>query len=285
MDDDRRIAYGIQAWGCPGFRPEEAAWYRLPCHRTDEELRDSLSAAPHLSMVRPQRLLEQCRGHLQVILLTENRYAARQTAVHLAALAWKRWAEPEEEPEEEPELTEEPVLAALSFAGPALGMPEGLPAAPAALLLDAPGGHRLTEGEKRKIEALLLDSEWGSAHCFLALRPEQVDEPWVEELRFRYGYQICRVGRPEQEYLCRVLRVLGAELGLELREVDLDRVVDHLRAYRGSAFCEEDLERLLLWCVQRQSVLTQPLRTADLLFRPVRYHWSGAEQKGGESDV
>ena len=46
---------------------------------------------------------------------------------------------------------------------------------------------------------------------------------------------------------------------------------------------EEDLERLLLWCVQRQNVLTQPLRTADLLFRPVCYRWN--QQEGGETDV
>lgn len=276
MCDHERIMYPIQMWCCPGVPAEQAAWYRLPGHRTEEELLDSLSAAPHLSMVRPHRLLEQCRGRLQVILLTEDWYAARQTAVHLAALAWKRRMEELEEPRE-------PVLAAFSFVGPALGKQEGLPASPAALLLDAPEGHRPTEEEKRRAEELLLGPAWSGADCFLALRPEQVDEAWVEELRFCAGYQVCRVGRPEQEYLCRVLRVLGAELGLELREVDLDRVVDHLRDYRGRAFCEKDLERLLLWCVQRQNVLTQPLRTADLLFRPVRYRWN--QREGGKTDV
>ena len=279
LSSNQTIADLVQRGRYPGFRLEEAVWYRLLYWRSEEALTASLAAAPHLSQVRPLRLLEQARGSLQVILLTEDRYAARQTAVHLATLACKRWSG-----DVEPADTcEGPVLAVVTAAGLDRGLPAGLPHRPGALLLEAPEGRPLTETDKRRMEEALFDAHGSGAHCFLSLMPEQVDEAWVEELRFCAGYQVCRVGRPEQEYLCRVLRVLGAELGLELREVDLDRVVNHLRSYRGRAFCEEDLERLLLWCVQRQNVLTQPLRTADLLFRPVCYRWN--QQEGGETDV
>ena len=242
--------YPLRRRPVQGYPADAVGRYPLLLHHTSEELRASLAAAPHLSMVRPDRLLGQQRGRLQVILLTEDWYAAHQAAVHLATL----------ECLERGEYTPGELTALSAPAVAQWGTEPWRDAAGLILPAEAPE-------LPQQLQDLLWDPSWRKTGIFLTVSSQSVDRIWLEDLQFLYGFQLCRVMAPDTAYLCRVMTDLAADLELELREVDVPRVVERLRQCRGSRFCERDLEALLLWCIQRQDVLSSPLRTAELLYR------------------
>ena len=137
----------------------------------------------------------------------------------------------------------------------------------AGVLLAAQSGAVLSEEILNKVGRFLEREE--HPDIFIALRSSQVELDLLEELRFTYGFQTCRVGQADQAYLRRLLVKTARDLLLPLSpEVDLDRVIAQLRRYRGKAFTECDLEQLLLRTVERNG--KKPVETADLLFRPCR---------------
>lgn len=174
-------------------------------------------------------------------------------------------------------LVLDPALAQIS--APA-GSPGAMAAAPrelkqlrpesldsAALLIAASTGAVLTPGVLDSLEPL-LDAEKGQ-DIFIATKGGQADSDLVEELRFRYGFQICRVGQADRPYLRRVLNQLAKDNLMTFPPTfDPDTVLSQLRRYRGARFEESDLEILL----QRAARLKgkRGLGTADLLMHPWR---------------
>lgn len=70
----------------PGVPRSMMAYCPLLTELSTEDLLGQFKAAPQFDKIHPDRLLSHCRGNLEVILLTESDYYARQAAVYLATL-------------------------------------------------------------------------------------------------------------------------------------------------------------------------------------------------------
>lgn len=302
----------------PGMDLEKMGYVPLLDGKDPERLLRSFQEAPQFSQVPLAKLFRERRGCLQVILLAESGYYAQQAALYLASFAQiERGRQREKERSEDSfwentgleELFEaeerNPLSMALTVVSPRMldpalqeekrqgaavlygGREEPFQMAKLdtpAVLVAAPSGPVLTE----RIIRQLLDCQGRDLiehplDRFIALQPDQVDLEWLEELRFTYGFHVCRVGQPSQDYLCRFLREQIHELmdpfgsGVEqetlVSQADLDRVVSQTRRFRGDQFSETDLESLVLWAVQRDAAL--PLKTEDLLFSPFQDRKTG----------
>lgn len=282
----------------PGVPRDKLAYTPLPPkERSPRSLLRQFCAAPQFAGIDPKTLLSQRRGGLGVILLTQDDYCARQAAMYLTALllGMVKKAQPAEpelpdalawlEENEGPDLKRAMLVASPSLLDPTLGnesrwdreIPVKLDAA-SAMLVTAPDGPVLS---RRLIETLPAPQDPGleeNPNCvFVALHPQQVDRELVEELRFSYGYQVCRVGLPNQDYWQRCLMGYVTELlGPPAPDFDPCQVVAALRRYRGAAFEETDLERAALWAVQKSRPL--PVTTQDLIFPPLALESRGREQ-------
>ena len=215
----------------PGVPRDKLAYTPLPSkERSPRSLLRQFCAAPQFAGIDPKTLLSQRRGGLGVILLTQDDYCARQAAMYLTALllGMVKKAQPAEpelpdalawlEENEGPDLKRAMLVASPTLLDPTLGdesrrdreISVKLDAA-SALLVTAPDGPVLS---RRLIETLPAPQDPGleeNPNCvFVALHPQQVDRELVEELRFSYGYQVCRVGLPNQDYWQRCHRAAGA---------------------------------------------------------------------------
>ena len=282
----------------PGVPRDELAYTPLPSEdRSPRSLLREFQAAPQFGQIDAKALISQRRGGLGVILLTQDDCCARQAAMYLTALfsaMIKNGDFPEPglpdalawlEENDGPDLKRAMLVASPALLDPGLGkesrrdreLSVDLNAAPA-LLVTAPAGPVLS---RRLIEALPVPQEpclkGGPGCVFVALRPQQVDRELVEELRFSYGYQVCQVGIPNQDYWRRCLMEYVTELlGPPAPDFEPEQVVAALRRYRGTAFEETDLERAVLWAVQKRR--TGPVTTQDLIFPPLALESRGREQ-------
>lgn len=148
--------------------------------------------------------------------------------------------------------------------------------APAALIT-ADDGRVLTPAVLEQVKSMVLRSAGEPLDVLIALKDAQVDPELLEELRFTCGFQVARVGRPDQDYYRRFLRLCGESRQCPIDTLaDLDRVITHTRRLRGDRFCELDLESLISWAVQRH--VKPPLQTRDLLFSPFKSQGGGWEE-------
>ena len=280
-----------------------------------ETLLSELGDAPQFQKLRLRPLLEDTRGGLRVLLLGEDSYCTTQAAVYLASLSHSRdnlpsdwdsdddpwggvdfgdWDEPEEP--ESPEVLLSYSLAVISPEGldPALGQKKSHnPAAAAggnerpalslsslaapAALITADEGRVLTPAVLEQVKSLASRNTGEPLDILIALKSSQVDLELLEELRFTCGFQVARVGRPDQDYYRRFLRAHGESRRCPIDPLaDLDRVIAHTRRLRRDRFCELDLESLISWAVQRHARL--PLQTQDLLFPPFKSQGGGWEE-------
>ena len=288
-------------------------------------LRAELRAAPQFQKLRLRPLLENTRGGLRVLLLGEDSYCTAQAAVYLASLSHSRdnlpsdwdsdddpwggvyfgdWDEPEEP--ESPEALLSRSLAVVSPEGldPALRQKKShgpvaaiggneRPAlslrslAAPAVLIAAGSGTVLTPAVLEQVKSLAARNAGEPLDLLIALKSSQVDLELLEELRFTCGFQVARVGRPDQDYYRRFLRAHGESRRCPIDPLaDLDRVITHTRRLRGDRFCELDLERLISWAVQRRARL--PLQTRDLLFPAFKSQgnaWEELERMTGLGEV
>ena len=242
-------------------------------------------------------MLEDTRGSLQVLLLGEDSYCTTQAAVYLASLSHSRenlphnWEKDDpwggvyfggldelEEPDSpdvllsrslavvspealDPALRQKkphgPAVAAGGSEGPVLSLRSLT--APAALITagngKGPHARRAGAGEIEPLDILI------------ALKSTQVDPELLEELHFTCGFQVARVGRPDQDYYRRFLRSCGESLLCPIDTLaDLDRVITHTRRLWGDRFLRAGPGVPdLLGC---PAPCPAPLRTQDLLFPP-----------------
>lgn len=274
-----------------------------------EELLSELRDAPQFQQLPLRPLLEDTRGSLQVLLLGEDSYCTAQAAVYLASLSHSReelppgreeddpwggvyfgdWDDPDETESPEALLSRslavvppealDPALRQKKSHGPAAEGPVlslcSL-AAPAALIT-ADDGEVLTGAVLEQVRSLALRDAGEPLDILIALKDSQVDRELLEELRFTCGFQIARVGRPDQDYYRRFLRWRGESRRCPIDALaDLDHMINSTRRLRGDRFCELDLESLISWAVQRHA--QPPLRAQDLLFLPFRSQGGGWEE-------
>lgn len=305
----------------PGGPGEQLSYASLPLHKTFLDLEHAFTSAPQFRGIPLHTLLKERRGELRVVLLGDSNYYACQAAFYLSALVrrWDTecaraevddfWDMPEldaylppkrgQEPDLkdalltidpqllDPELTEAPNLSTAQPHPPKQGTLDATELAVSAVLVSCIDSQPPTKQVVQGLKDVGKDSGSRQADRFLALRPEQVDLELLEELRFRCGFHVIRLGRPDQAYLRRFLQSVAQDLLLPISpSVDLDQVIAGVRRYRGSAFNEQDLETLLLWAVQRQAV--PPLQWKDLQFQPYRLEargWESLEQMVGLAPV
>ena len=285
----------------PGISQEKLAYTPLPPeNRGIRQLLEEFRSAPQFSQIDPRRLLEQRRGGLGVILLTQSDYYARQAAMYLTAIAMAVHPKYQDREDALPddlawlENDENPLENAVAVLSPTLLDPRledgqdkevnhrdsskyTFPSAPALLVTASTGpvlSHRVVE--RLPMPSDLSGEEQGPLCVFIALRPQQMDLELVEELRFSYGYHVCRVGLPDQGYLRRVLLEQLEIVGEAAPDFNADQVIAALRQYRGAAFEETDLERAALWAVQRG--VSAPVTTQDMIFRPLSLERQGRER-------
>ena len=289
----------------PGAKRDELAVCRLPGEDSPEQLMAAFRAAPQFSQISVETLLKQ-KGNLRVVLLGEKDYYLRQAAVYLTAMSRKQsggasappvddfWSDldldeciQETSPDFSAVMKESVAVVAPSMLDPAIGQgefPAGKTGAAAqgmqmqkqvdlnsldsaGVLIAASSGKVLSEGVLDSIGVFLEQEE--PQNLFVAVKPSQIELDLLEELRFTYGFRVCRVGQVDQSYLRRLLTQLAEDMGVTLSsEVDLDKVIAQLCRYRGAAFAESDFGPLLQRAAQRKGKL--PLQTEDLLIRPCR---------------
>lgn len=287
-----------------------------------EVLLSELRDCPQFSKLRLRPLLEDTRGGLRVLLLSESGYTAAQAAVYLASLSHNRgtpalrpdsdsfWDEIDLSDLEEPDSAGDILRRSLAVISPEALDPslkrksnkhsvvitvteeDGFELelrsldAPAALIA-APSGRVLTPGIVDQVENLSLRDAGSPLDLFIALQPGQVDLELLEELRFTHGFQTARLGRPDQDYFRRYLRGCAENLLIPIDPMaDLDQVISNTRRFRGKDFCEADLESLISWAVQRH--VQPPLQTKDLLFVPFKSGqdgWKELERMTGLDEV
>lgn len=291
----------------PGADCRELAACKLPLQDTQETLAASFRAAPQFSQISLEKVLSRKGNHgLRMVLLGENNYYLRQAAVYLTAIATQSrkknksasaddfWNDLDMDDcfQDDQSLLADTMKDSLIVVSPTLLDPAihqsdsavGKPGAMAQMVreqkqvdltdLDCAGilvatdtGKVLSDGVLNKV-AVLLDCE-NAADIFIALKGSQVELDLLEELRFTYGFQTCRVGQADQAYLRRLLIRMAEDNLLPLSPtIDLDRVIAQLRRYRGPAFTESDLEQLLQRAAEKLG--KKAADTADLLFRPCR---------------
>lgn len=308
----------------PNISLEDMGYVSLLENKEPSQLIRSFQAAPQFSKVPLSKLFQQRRGSLRVIFLTESDYCACQAALYLASLADLERGQLAESKDSndfwestglqsliDDSEEEKPLQKALTLVSPKLLDPslrgeekrQGVAVVRSvgeervdlsrldtpAILISAPAGPVLTRQVLQRLDC-------GEKDLFIALRPEQINLELLEELRFSYGFHVCRIGRPDQEYLCQVLRdtiddlvnPLGTKKNLDaiLSQVDLEQVVAQARRYRGKKFCETDLEQLVMWVIQRGCQL--PLKTQDLIFTPfqdTKTGWKELSEMVGMEEV
>jgi len=284
--------------------PDRMGYCPMPLHVASKNLLASFQAAPQFSGIDPQQVLSKRRGTLRLILLSETDYYARQCALYLSTLAYQErnptrankkddfWWQAELDvpnaPDEsearmpahalrtalavvfapalDPSLPHEPVTQGVAMPPPGPLPLAELPA-PAALIC-AQDGPVLTPAVLDRLRAA-MSPEPGQQPMDLtiALKPGQVEWETLEELRFTYGFQVCRVGLPDLAYLRRVLSLEAEDLLTPIDpQADLDAVITHTQRLRGDKFTELDLRSLVYLALQRQA--TTPLTAEDLLYQP-----------------
>ncbi len=285
--------------------PARMGYCPMPLRMAREDLLASFQSAPQFSGIDPRQILSQQRGALRLILLAENDYYARQCALYLSALAYQErspahanekddfWRQAEldgldalEEEDQGERLPVRKLRASLTVLFASALDPElqgdrsrptvALPPTPLSLaelpisaaLICAQDGPVLTPAVLMQLRSA-MEPKPGRQPIDLAvaLKPGQMDWDTVEELRFTYGFQVCRVGEPDLAYLRRILRLEAEDLLMPLDpQADLDRVITHTQRLRGDKFTELDLCSLVHLALQRQA--DPPLTTEDLLYRP-----------------
>lgn len=291
----------------PNAPRRELAYCTVPERDSAEALIQAFQAAPQFSQISLETLIgRKGDSGFRVVLLGENDYYLRQAAVYLTALSRKGrkgrtapaadsyWDDfdLDDIDLEEGDSPARAVKNALVVVSPALldssiGQSTPFPGKPGAIaqaraeakqldltglesagvLIAAESGPVLSEGVIDKVDAFLEQED--PQDIFVAVKSSQTDLELLEELRFTYGFQACRVGQADQSYLRRLLAHMAEDSLLTLSPAtDLDKAIAQLRRYRGAAFQESDLELLLRRAAQRKG--RKPLETADLLFRPYR---------------
>lgn len=285
----------------------ELAYCTVPERDSADQLIEAFQSAPQFSQISLETLMgRKGDSGFRVVLLGENDYYLRQAAVYLTALSRKgrksRTAPAADSYWDDFDLDDidledgdcpaKAVKNALVVVSPALldhtiaqdGQLPGRSGAiaqakaeakqldlvgleSAGILIAAESGPVLSEGVVDKVDAFLEQDD--PQDIFVAVKASQTDLTLLEELRFTYGFQTCRVGQADQAYLHRLLARMAEDALLTLSPAaDLDKAIAQLRRYRGAAFQESDLELLLRRAAQRKG--RKPLETADLLFRPCR---------------
>lgn len=295
-----RVCRPIHLQSLPGVPGDLLRCIPLFREVSRKTLRTELRAAPQFQKLRLRPLLENTRGGLRVLLLGEDSYCTTQAAVYLASLSRSRdnlpsdW-DSDDDPWggiyfgdwDEPEEPESP--KALLSRSLAVVFPEALDPAPAApaVLIAADSGPVLTPDLLDQVKSLASRDAGKPLDLLIALKSTQVDRELLEELRFTCGFQVARVGRPDQDYYRRFLRAHGESRRCPIDPLaDLDRVIAHTRRLRGDRFCELDLESLISWAVQRRA--RPPLQTRDLLFPAFRSQgnaWEELERMTGLGEV
>lgn len=285
----------------PHIPREDMGYCRLRLLNSKEELMASLHAGPQFRRLCPEKILAREVDQMRLIILSESDYYARQAAVHLATLARQRrddgWRKLREEAEsywpdteigdsydedmehEESQIRDSLLVLRAAVLDPSLGekgtiavMDSGRPKRfslakvdASAVMIYAPTGAVLTAKVLEQIDDLCCRTGTDlQTDIFLTLRQGQIDREYLEELRFRYGFQVCHVDFPDRDYLCRQLRWMAEELAPIRKDADLDHVVASLQRYRGDRFTELDLEMLIIDAIQRGA--KAPLSEKDLIF-------------------
>ena len=293
----------------PPFPGKEMAYCSIPDGDNIEQLARAFHAAPQFSGISPDALLKHKQSDsLRVILLGSDDYYLRQAAAYLTAFSRHKrglnnkssndeaedfWNDldideylPSDPSEKRIDLTQELVVVSTELLDPS--MATHTPSAShsvmvqmqgqepkvdiamlrsAGLFLHAKSGPVLSDAVLHQVAAFLQRND--AQDLFIAMRPEQMDQELLEELRFTHGFQICKVGTADSAYLRRFLLHTADSLGVLIDPaVDLDTVITGLRRYRGSAFTEVDIEKLIYHSVCK--LTNRPLSTQDLIMQPYR---------------
>ena len=285
----------------PGHSKDRFSYCPLPTGSVDELLY-TFQSAPQFSGVQVQELMEE--ESLRVLLFGSDSYYLRQAAVYLSAIHagkkpvsapnqndfWNNLDFSEYIPEEEngpdasalieknltvvspalldPEIAEQNQPSQLSSAANELKKMELLrldSLDTTAILVAADSGTVLTEAVMQQIEATI--EKENPVDLFIAIKPEQEELDFLEELRFTHGFHDCQIGQVDMAYLRCFLRETADDLLIPLDEsAELDQVIMQLRRYRGNRFTEVDLRTLLTHAANKN--LKKPLKTSDLIFSP-----------------
>lgn len=290
----------------PGISRTELALCSIPEQDSLSELTSSFQGAPQFSQIPLEKLLaRRGTGSFRLILLGENDYYLRQAAAYLTAISRKNrpdlpsktddyWCDLDfddflevDEAGSSDNMKNALAVVSSDILDPSLcrnDSPSGKHSTAsssmeevkqldlckldsAGILIAAQSGPALSEKVLHQVERFLQKDD--CQDIFVALRHSQVELDLLEELRFTYGFQTCRVGQADQDYLRRLLLHLAQDILLPISpSADLDRVIAQLRRYRGRAFTESDLEHLLERTAER--IGKKAAETSDLLFRPCR---------------
>lgn len=291
----------------PPFPGKEMAYCCIPDGGSAEQLAYAFHAAPQFSSIPLDTLFDQKQfARLRMILIGSNDYYLRQAAAYLTAFSAHKngsnstdsetdsfWNDldiddylPSDPSEKHIDLSEKLVVMTADLLDPSLKTrtpsashsvmlqmhgqePKvdltGLSSA--GLFIGAETGAVLSNAVLHQISAFLQKND--AQDLFIALHPNQVDQDLVEELRFTHGFQICKVGQADNAYLHRLLLHTADSLGVAIDpEANLDTVINSLRRYRGNAFTEVDIGKLIYHAVCKHS--HSPLTTQDLIIQPYR---------------
>ncbi len=109
---------------------------------------------------------------------------------------------------------------------------------------------------------------------FVALKPSQIDNELIDELRLRHRFDVLEVLPATDEYLSDVLRSAALEERAALSpEVDCEAVVAHAHYQFGKSFSELDLRDLVSYAARHARNRT--ITPADLDFQPFRFKKNG----------
>lgn len=293
----------------PQFPENEMAYCAIPSADDPEVQTRAFLAAPQFKGIVPAALLKQKQSeNLRVILLGSNDYYIRQAAAYLTAFAQQEdgcsdrcdtddfWNDldiddylPSNAQDKSSELAQSLAVLSTALLDPSLAahssrstphtvmlqIQEQEPKVDitmlrsAGLLLHAKTGPVLSATVLHQISAFLQRRD--AQALFIAMRPEQMDQDLLEELHFTHGFQICRVGQADSDYLRRLLLQTADSLAIPVDPtVDIDTVISRLHRYRGNSFTETDIEQLLRRCVLKCG--NTPLRTQDLNIQPYRFN-------------
>ena len=279
---------------CEPFSKQDVALCPLPAGPKDQ-LFDAFRGAPQFSGIQAEHLLSHAGEGLRVLFLSESVYYARQAASYLTAI--RRVGDDMPEPEPDPFDLELMELLGMDGAqdAEAVGDEDCLTViSPRILDPDIDGGSCVEGRPLQTMEvqganltqfegpAVLVAAESGPVlsrkvlealepvmerekDVYIGLRTSQVDLELLEELRLRHRFQVCRIGAPTEEYLCRILREQLTAHGLKLSSrADLSSALRQLRNVRGELFDEADL----FYFARFLRDPGKPLGSAELLYNP-----------------
>lgn len=244
--------------------------------------------APQFSRVDVSKALVPYEGKLRVILVGDETYSKRQCAMYLTAMADNlektkectlpennRWTSLDYN-EEEVEDTEHAIsiLPDILVDPKCSREPSELPPFP---LTELKSVGAIVEGKGDNVM-----TEWAATayihlcetedlpHLFLSVNKEQMSGELSKELQLNYGFTLCHIGSPTEEYLEEIFWTHAEKYYPHIREnteVDGKAVVKYLKHLRGDKFCQRDLES----CVKRTFLLELPeeaLTTEHFSFAP-----------------